>query len=172
MTYGMIQARRTVALCRWGMALSLTILMTLPFARPAVAASDDRYKVVSGVAVYLGLLPAEMIKGHPRGHTESTMHRGERGRGPHEYHLVAAVFDEKAGTRIENASVLARVSGLGLAGENIALEPMSIANTITYGGFVNLPDDIYTIKITVRRPGDAEPIAVDFKFDHRLSSRR
>ncbi|MBY0512006.1 MAG: hypothetical protein K2P94_17860 [Rhodospirillaceae bacterium] len=169
--YRISRAQWTMALRRFSLALAFATLATVPLLRSATAASDDRYKVASGVAVYLGLLPAELIKGHPKSHPESTMHNGKPG-GVHEYHLVAAVFDEKASARIEDASVKARVSGLGLAGESIALEPMSIANTVTYGGFINLPDDLYTIRITVRRPGVSEPVTLDFKFDHRLVSRR
>jgi hypothetical protein len=87
-------------------------------------------------------------------------------KGQHEFHVVVALFDANTGARISDASVIAKVSGLGLSGSQKALEAMKIADTITYGGFVNLMRDIYTIRLTVQRPG-TPPVALDFKYDHR-----
>ena len=61
-------------------------------------AADDNYKTASGLAVYLGVLPAAMIQGHPRGHPEATMHGGVPS-GRHSYHIVVAVFDATTGAR-------------------------------------------------------------------------
>jgi len=59
------------------------------------------------------------------------------------------------------------VSGLGLSGSKMMLEPMQIAGTTTYGGFVDLPGrDLYTVKLTVER-GRASPALLQFKYDHR-----
>jgi len=55
-----------------------------------------------------------------------------------------------------------------LSGQKTKFEPMSIVDTITYGAFVNLPGrDLYTVKLTIARPGTERPAVVDFKFDHR-----
>ena len=89
-------------------------------------------------------------------------------RGGHQYHLVAAVFDAKTGERITDAAVTAQVSGLGLAGPMQTLEPMTIAGTITYGGYFDLPgSDLYAIGLTIKRPGAAQPILLKFAYDHR-----
>lgn len=133
----------------------------------AGAATDDQYKSAGGIAAYLGIMPAELIKGHPKDHPESTMHPGGKKGGPHEYHLVVALFDVATGARIEDATVHAQVSGLGLAGEELHMQPMSIADTVTYGCFFTLPEDIYTIRVKVRRNHREEPVVLDFKFDHR-----
>ncbi|MDO9067071.1 MAG: hypothetical protein Q7W05_01285, partial [Deltaproteobacteria bacterium] len=37
------------------------------------AADISQYKVVDGVAIYIGVMPAEMVKGHPRTHSEGVM---------------------------------------------------------------------------------------------------
>ena len=122
---------------------------------------DDYVRTAGGLTVYLGVIPAEIVKGH------QTMHGGAA-RGPHEYHIVAAIFDAASAARISDATVTAKVSGLGLSGSEQALEPMSIANTITFGGFFNLPGpDLYTIRVAVRRPGSQQPAVFDFKYDHR-----
>lgn len=133
----------------------------------ADAAETDLSKTAGGVTVYLGMVPAEIVKGlAARGATERPMH-GQIPKGPHEYHLVAAVFDAASGARVSDAVVTAEVSGLGLSGSSKKLEPMQIAGTTTYGGFIDLPGfDLYTIKLTVERSG-AGPAVLQFKYDHR-----
>jgi hypothetical protein len=133
----------------------------------AVAAEADQSKTAGGVTVYLGVVPAEIVKGLPAaGSTERPMHGGIP-RGTHEYHIVAAVFDAASGSRVSDAAVTAEVSGLGLSGSKKKLEPMQIAGTTTYGGFFDLPGfDIYTVKLTVER-GAASPAVLQFKYDHR-----
>jgi hypothetical protein len=110
----------------------------------ANAAATDQSKTAGGVTVYLGVVPAEIVKGLPSGSTTERPMHGRIPEGPHEYHLVAAVFDAAAGTRVSDAVVTAEVSGLGLSGSKMKLEPMQIAGTTTYGGFVDLPGfDLY-----------------------------
>ena len=58
-----------------------------------LAAEDDQVKTAGGVTVYLGVVPAEIVKGLAAGDaTERPMHGGVP-KGPREYHFVAAVFD-------------------------------------------------------------------------------
>lgn len=145
------------------------ILSTLAITsvREVTAAENALYKTANGVAVYLGVVRAEIVKGHPSGHPERTMHGGVP-KGQHAYHVVAAIFDAATGVRISDATVMAQVSGLGLAGRKRALEPMDIAGTRTYGAFFDLPGrDIYTVKLTIERPGAAKPVVIEFKYDHR-----
>ena len=133
----------------------------------ANAADNDRSKTAGGVTVYLGVVPAEIVKGLATGSpTEQPMHGGIP-KGAHEYHLVAAVFDAPTGARVSDAIVTAEVSGLGLSGSKQKLEPMQIAGTTTYGGFVDLPGfDLYTVRLTIERSG-ASPAVLQFKYDHR-----
>lgn len=68
--------------------------------------------------------------------------------GRHEYHIVVAAFGAATSERVSDAAVTGERSELGLAGIRKALEPMTIAQTITYGGYFDLPDhDIYTVKL-------------------------
>jgi hypothetical protein len=120
-------------------------------------AADDYTRTAGGLTVYLGVMPAEIIKGQP------TMHGGAPA-GPHEHHIVVAIFDAASRARVSDATVTARVSGLGLSGSEKTLEPMNIADTITYGAFFNLPGaDLYTISVSIRRPGSQQPVVLDFK---------
>jgi hypothetical protein len=120
-----------------------------------------------GLTAYLGVMPAEIVKGHPSSHPEGAMHGGAA-TGAHEYHVVVAIFDAVSGARMSDATVTAKVSGLALSGSEKALEPMAIADTVTYGGFFELPGaDFYTVRVTVKRPGSQAPIVLEFRYDHR-----
>jgi hypothetical protein len=82
--------------------------------------------------------------------------------GPHEYHVVAAIFDAASAARVSDATVTAKLSGLGLSGSEQALEPMKIADTITYGGFFHLPGaDLYTLTLMIRRPSGQQSVVMD-----------
>lgn len=129
--------------------------------------ADDEYQSAGGLAVYFGVVPASVVRGHPPGHTEGTMHGGAE-QGSHQKHLVVAVFDAATGARIENAQVVASIEGFGHVGrQRVELEPMAIAGTITYGGFVNFPgNDQYRIQVDITVPGRSGPVTVEFASDH------
>lgn len=139
---------------------------TLPLVWSDLAAAQDTRlsKTAGGMTVYVGVVPAEIVKGSGK---EPPMHGGVP-RGAHQYHLVAAVFDAAGGARVADAAVNAQISGIGLSGEKKKLEPMEIANTTSYGGFFDLPGrDLYTIRLTIERPGQPRPVDMEFKYDHR-----
>jgi hypothetical protein len=137
------------------------VAATLLWQNPGRAA--EMANTAGGLTVSIGVVPAEIIKGqHPSG---PQVH-GRVPKGAHEYHLVAAVFDAATSARITDAKVTAKVSALGLSGPQKTLEPMKIADTITYGAFFILTPDLYTIKVTVERPG-TQPVTLEFKYDHR-----
>jgi hypothetical protein len=132
----------------------------------AGATADDNYKTKGGLAVYLGVLPAAMIQGHPRGHPEEAMHGGVPS-GRHAYHVMAAVFDAATGERVEDAVVEPRVAEPGRAGITRRLEPMLIADTVTYGNYFQLSGDgPYRIDLSITRPGLARPITVESTYEH------
>jgi hypothetical protein len=68
-------------------------------AKLAAAAEDESYKTVDGLAVYLGVVPAAIVKGHLSGQAEQTMHGGVLSTG-REYHVVAAIFGDASKARI------------------------------------------------------------------------
>ena len=146
-----------------------TFLMTLALtALPGSAARSQDYKIVEGLAVYLGVLPAAMTRGHRETHPESTMHGGTPS-GRHVYHVMVAIFEDASGKRIGDAEVKAQVSGVGLIGSWKTLEPMQIAGTVTYGNYFALPGrDVYRIRVEMHRPGAPEPLRADFVYEHRL----
>lgn len=141
----------------------LLLAVVIPAWSPAKAAESGDTKSAGGLTVYLGVVPAEITKNPPPHLAERPMHGGAP-KGQHERHVVVAVYDSAGNTRIADATVTARVSGL-LDPQKI-LEPMTIANTVTYGAYYNMPADLYTISVTIRR-ADSQAVVLDFKYDHR-----
>ena len=68
----------------------------------ALADDSGQHKIVNGVAIYLGVMPAEMILGHPKLHTEAKMHGGVPV-GEHQRHVLVTLFDAASGKRIVGA---------------------------------------------------------------------
>lgn len=166
----MIKSSRSIALrrssvCKRCCGFAAALLIVALLVSGSAMARDDWYRTVGGLSVYLGIVPAEIVNGPSFDVRERSMHGGASGRS-HEYHVVAAVYESASKARVSDATVTAKASGLGLSGYEKTLEPMKIADTITYGGFFNLPTDLYTIRLTVQRPG-SKPVTMDFKFDHR-----
>lgn len=151
-------------------ALLVASVLAIGFAKSAEAKAEES-KTVGGLTVYLGVVPAEVVKGPGPHSAEQPMHGGTP-RGTHEYHIVVAVYDAVSNMRITDATVTAKVSGLGLAGPQKTLEQMKVpgsiadGDNITYGAFFNLTSDIYTIRLSVQRTGK-QPVILDFKYDHR-----
>lgn len=136
------------------------------FLTGAFAADVPTHKVVNGVAIYLGVLPSEMIMGHPHSHTDAGMHGGVPV-GEHYYHVMVALFDATTGKRITGAQVKARVSELALSGTEKKLEPMLIADTISYGNYFRMSGTgIYRIQVQISHSGVAQAIEAEFEYQH------
>jgi hypothetical protein len=122
---------------------------------------------VGNVVIYLGLLPAEMVRGHPAHHTESSMHGGASAASG-EYHVVIALFDARNGKRITGAHISARVSDVGLFGEEKTLAPMQIAGTETYGNYFPMAGNgPFRIAIVIRLPGESQDTKAEFEHRHQ-----
>ena len=145
---------------------ALASIMALLLAS-AFAADSSQHKVVHGVAIYLGVLPAEMILWHPRSRTEAEMHGGVPA-GRNQQHIVVALFDNATGKRITAARVKANVSEIGLSGVQKKLEPMLIAGTVSYGNYFDMPaaSNPYRINVRIELPGVAEAIEAQFDYRH------
>lgn len=136
---------------------------------PGFGADSAGHRTTDGLSVYLGVVPAAMVRGHPKGHSEEAMHGGIP-RGPHAYHVIVAIFDAETGKRVEDAAVEARVSPVGLSGITRRLEPMAIVGTVTYGNYFSLrSSDVYRVAVTITRGAGAPPVIVEFDYEHRRS---
>ena len=135
---------------------------------PAVADTASDMKTVGNTVIYMGLLPTEMIRGrHTEDHPEAAMHGGPPS-ASRKYHVVIALFDSKTNSRIENADIRARVSEIGLTGEEKTLEPMQIAGTMTYGNYFSMAGKgPFRIRLTIHIPGQPQEIIAEFEHRHQ-----
>jgi len=147
--------------------LGFVLLALVSVSSPTMAQGGGDMKTVGNVLIYLGLLPTEMVRGHPQEHPEASMHGGVP-KGTGQYHIIIALFDAKSGVRIENADISARVFETGLAGEEKKLEPMQIAGTITFGNYFPMGGKgPFHIRVTIHIPGQAQPITTEFEHRHQ-----
>ena len=143
-------------------ALLLFVLST----GSALAAETSQVARVNGIDVFYGVIPAEILRGHPADHAERKMHGGvPRGSGPH--HLIVSLFDVKSGQRIETAKVSARIGEPGLTPQTKDLEPMQFAGSVTYGNFFKMSSPgPYRIEVDIRGHGDFKPTQAVFAYRH------
>lgn len=126
-------------LANWGWRSAAGAIVIASFVgRPtaSVAGVVDGFKSSGDVAVYLGVVPAATVRGHPAGHPESSMHGGAP-TSVHSVHIVAAVFEKASGRRTTNAKVTAHITEPGGFQRVVRLEPMTVAGALTYGGFTS-----------------------------------
>jgi hypothetical protein len=155
-------------------AIPLLLAAVWPLLGAALQAAPvpaDQPQTADGMTVYVGVLPAAMISGHPPEHPEEAMHGGVR-RGKHQFHLLVALFDVASGERVTGAQIEAQVAEIGFAGTRRRLEPMVIAGTETYGGYFTLDgDNPFRIALEIRRPGQERVIRAEFEYRHPWAAR-
>ncbi len=117
----------------------------------------DGVQTADGLTIYLGVVPAAVVRGHPADHPEAQMHGGTR-RGQHIMHVVAAAFDKSSGARITKANVVAHITEPGGIQRSVRLQPMTVDGALTFGGYVTFARGIdYRIGIRVERPSHMQP---------------
>ena len=148
-------------LCRTAGAGLLLVVTAL-----STAAVTDLEKHADGLAIYIGVVPAQILRGNADATHLATMHGGlPSGRGSH--HLVIAIYDERTQRQVEGADVAANVTPLGLGPTRRKLEPMQIGASATYGNFFPMSGSgPYTVQVTIHVPGQARTTNVQFNYAH------
>jgi hypothetical protein len=142
--------------------LFLIALAMALFAPSQGMADYAGFAVDHGVAIYYAVIPAEIIRGHERQHPEATMHGGAP-RSKNAYHLTVALFEAASKRRIIDSQVTARVTEIGLAGEEKKLEPFTVAGALTYGNYFTMaPNTNYRISVNAKSPSLAEEAHIEF----------
>ena len=142
------------------------ILIVLMLAGIGRVAAADYYKTAGNLAVYLGVLPAQMAQGHSPEHPEGWMHGGVPS-SKRQHHVVIAVFNTKDGSRVVSAAVKARVTELGLGTVEKKLEPMIIEKTTSYGNYFSMGSPgPYRIEVEIVHAGSTTPVKVSFEYSH------
>ncbi len=123
----------------------------------AVAGDSQRHQVVNGVSLYLGVIPAQMIRG-----SERKMHGGDEGR--ESYHVLVALFDAESGKRITDAKVTANVASVGMRGQEKSLQPMH-GDLLSYGNYFTLDrPGRYDIKVEIWLKDHKSPVKAEFFY--------
>jgi hypothetical protein len=144
----------------------LLFLLALPLLGNAVAAERQQPLKTGGLEIFYGVIPAEMILGHPSDHDERRMHGGvPSGSGQH--HLIISLFDARTRARVTDATARATVTEPGLATQQKALEPMVFAGALTYGNYFRMTGPgPYRIEVEILRPGSTIPVKTTFGYSH------
>lgn len=122
-----------------------------------------RYQVKDGLAIYIGLVPAEMIEGI----NSKSMHGGLPV-GTYRYHIAVAIFNHNTGKRVNNANVTVSINnlnGIGLESSK-RLENMSMNNKNMYGNYFSLKSSgPYKIRVNIRQGGNKAPINIIYLYN-------
>jgi len=146
---------------RCGTRLAMVAVAAL-LAFDVYAAESMHHKTVSGIEIYLGVLPAELIRGHPPEHPESRMHGGY---AVNESHLSVALYQSGDGGRIRHAGVRVTITGSNAGSVRRKLEPMLMGGQQVYGSYVPLTGaGPYRIRLDIRIPGRDRPIVAHFSW--------
>jgi hypothetical protein len=145
--------------------LALAFAASALFAQASLAQSAQAMQQSSGGLVFhYGLVPAQVVLAHPKGHVEREMHGGTPRR---DSHIVLALFDANDQSRLAQADVTVRITLLGGPSVTKRLELMTIAGQPSFGGFVPIAaPGIYRIRFDVRRPGSTGVTSAE--FEHRV----
>jgi cytochrome c5 len=130
---------------------------------PASAAIGQDFAVVNGTTVYFGVVSAEAIRYHPKEYPKNVY--GVAPSDPAQYYVTVALFEAPNGKRIDDAVVKARVSTTMGAGPEKTLEPITIANSRSYGNYFTMGSmGPYKITVHVSRPSAANVIEAQFEY--------
>lgn len=140
--------------------------LLLAFSTLSAAAATEYEKHADGLAVYMGVLPTQVLRGNADASHLATMHGGlPPGGGSH--HLVIAIYDERTQRQVEGAEVAATVTPLGLGPTRRKLEPMPIGTSATYGNvFPMSGSGPYTVKVSIHVSGQPRATGVQFNYSH------
>ncbi len=139
----------------------LVFLCLIVVTNVALADGLKRYAQTDGISVYLGVIPAQITQKYPG------MHGGVPG-NEHRYHVLVALFDNKSGKRITDATVKAAVYPLGLERPPRRLEPMR-NDLLSYGNYFTLHEpEPYRVRVEILRGDDQQPSVAEFVFQRPL----
>lgn len=145
---------------------AVLIALGLTFGMARAAALNPVQPIrLEGMELFFGVIPAEIVRGHPSDHEERSMHGGvPRGKM---HHLVISVFDSKTRARITNATLTGSVTEPGMAIQRKPLESMSFGGAVSYGNYFGMPNQgPYEIVVNVQRPGNSGTATTRFKYWH------
>ncbi len=155
--------RRTV----WTVALLVGALVAAGCG-PRNASLPRDTQTVDGMTIYVGVIPAELVRGHSIEPSDPKALHGATPKDSSSHHLVVALFDAKTGVWISDARIKAGIGDRSYNHESDKwLEPMQIDGTITYSNFFLMQgEDVWRIHLHIQRPGAARSSEAAFAYEH------
>jgi hypothetical protein len=125
----------------------------------ALAGDYSNPKVIDGIEIHLGIVPADMALKDP-----VVYKHGNKGHGSH--HLLVALTDPSNGARVGAAEVRARVAEVGLNGQEKQLDPLTMSpSKVSFGNFFLMNGlGPFRITLTIRRDSASTPIEANFEY--------
>ena len=147
------------------LATIITVATVVAIGSQAFAQAKSQSVTSHGLTVYFGVVPAEIARGVAEKHGQRDIHTATPAT-PTPYHLIVAIFNAVTGDRITDAAVTASMTRPGSQTPSKPLEPMKIADTVTYGNFFDLPSHgIYRVRLSITTNGRTRPIQIDLNYD-------
>jgi cytochrome c5 len=135
-------------------------------AATAGAVTGQDVAVAGGTTVYFGVVSADVIRTHPKDYPQQGYSVPPS--APAQYYVTVAVFDSASGQRIDDATVSAQVATATGSGPEKTLEPITIANSRSYGNYFAMAGTgPYKIAVQIKRPGVQETVRARFEFTHQ-----
>jgi len=129
----------------------------------AKAAGSQDVAVVGGMTVYFGVMAGDRIRSHPKEYPQIASKLARL--APAQDYVTISLFDTASRRRIDDAIVKARVSTGAVAGPEETLQPVSIADSLSYGNFFTMSSmGPLQVTVDVWRPG--LPAVVQARFDY------
>lgn len=155
--------------------LNFVLPLWLVTASPAIAqeetvgppAAAERVKVVDGVEVRYGVVPAaRAVRAHQQNPGGERAHGGTPSLDA--YHVDVTLFDAASRARIPTAKVWATVRELNTAGKRKRLEAESFGGAVSYGNYFAIKGEgPFRIVVEAEIPGRKEPIQAEFDYRNR-----
>ena len=133
---------------------------------PVLAAEESSHLESANYHVYLGMVPASLIKENPTlVDGDKTLHRDDS-MGDLSQHVLVAVFRKPNNERVLNATVIAQVGIkklLGGAKAEKPLEKMLTSGVVSYGNYFSMPKPgEYEITVRIYEPNKDQAEVVKF----------
>jgi cytochrome c5 len=131
----------------------------------AGVASGPNFKVIEGMIINFGVIPADAIRGNPEKYPKNVY--GDAPSAPEQYYVTVSLSDANNGKRIADAAVKARVSTAAGAGPEKPLQPNPTPDSPTYGNYFAMAGTgPYQIILHIKRPGPGEVVEAKFEYRH------
>lgn len=132
----------------------------------ALHAQVPGQKSADGLIVRIGIADAAQVAKHAAGHGEQRMHGATKESGSE--HVVVSLADERSGRLVQDADVVIVVDRSGVDHVRRRLEPMSMADAPSYGGWLDLRQPgPYRITVEISRPGVPRKTLARFEMKNR-----